>query len=34
MESLPEMLVGLACDNETEGPGPPSMMKVLPLSSG
>ena len=29
------MLAGLACDNETEGPGPPSVMEeVPPLSSG
>ena len=28
------MLVGLTCDDETEGPGPPSMMEVLLLSSG
>ena len=33
-ENLPEVLAGLACDDEAEGPGPPSMTEVLPLSSG
>ena len=33
-ENLPKVLVGLACDDETEGPGPPSVMEVSPLSSG
>ena len=28
------MFVGLACDDETEGPEPLSMTEVLPLSSG
>ena len=33
-ENLPEVLVVLICDDETEGPGPPSVMEVLLLSSG
>ena len=33
-ENLPEVLAGLACDDETEGPGPPSVTEVPPLSSG
>ena len=33
-ENLPEVLAGLACDDETEGPGPPSMTEVPPLISG
>ena len=28
------MLAGLACDDETEGPGPPSVTEVPPLRSG
>ena len=28
------MLAGLACDDETEGPGPPSVTEVPLLSSG
>ena len=33
-ENLLEVLAGLACDDETEGPGSPSVMEVPPLSSG
>ena len=33
-ENLLEVLVGLTCDDETEGPGPPSMIEVSPLSIG
>ena len=31
-ENLPKVLVGFACDDETEGPGPPSVMEVPPLN--
>ena len=33
-ENLPKVLVGLACDDEMEGPWPPSMMEVPLMSSG
>ena len=33
-ENLPKVLVGLTCDDEIEGPGPPSVMEVLLMSSG
>ena len=33
IENLPEVLIGLGCDDETDGPGSPSVMEVLLLSS-
>ena len=33
IENLPEVLVGHGCDDKTGGPGSPSVMKVLLLSS-
>ena len=33
IENLPEVLVGLGCDDEIDGPESPSVMEVLLLSS-